>query len=79
MIYFYICPKCNSKKEIEKGMNDAFPVVRCDDCKKIMKRDYSGEAKDRAIIIPDDFKMANQKDQRKMDYSKSWGKEKHFY
>jgi len=79
MKYQFIC-ECGEIKEIEKGMTDPFPKVKCKVCKKVMKRDYTGEQKDKATIIPEHMTALHQvKGQSDFKYDTRPSKKKQFY
>lgn len=79
MKYQFIC-ECGELKTIEKKMTDSFPVVSCNKCDKTMRRDYSGEWKDKALIIPEHMRALYQtKGQSNFNYKKSPSGKKHFW
>ena len=78
MIYQFICDACGEEKEISKGMNDPMPEVFCDVCRILMHRDYSGESKDKATIIPDHMRGINQM-KPNFNYDKSPSGKKRFW
>lgn len=79
MIYLFKCNSCDMTGEIDKLMEDPFPVVHCCNCGIEMIRDYCAESSSKATIIPEDFKAVNQT-KSKFNYDqKPSGLKKNFF
>lgn len=59
MIYQFICEKCGEVLEVSKPMSEPMPKVFCPACNVEMNRDWVGEQKDKATIIPEHMKATN--------------------
>lgn len=80
MTYSFKCSNelCDCVCDIEKPMNDPFPIVHCCNCGIEMIRDYRAESETRGTIIPEHMRASStMKSDFKYDSSPS-GK-KHIY